>query len=489
MPRINTIDELTATIAAGENQRIEFKADISDDRKKFLKTVVAFANGAGGTILFGVDDKTHSIIGFSSQTVYAKIDAITNSIIDNCYPIVPMSIRCLSIEEKNLIIVNIGEGERKPYCYRPEGERDGVYIRYAGTTRKAADYQVRSLYMEQSRSSYDQTATTRILSDEEINRLCQRLRQHAIALAPSDKDAEAVRPIGKSQLIACRIVNVIENQCHASVGYQLLDGALDDYPDARICCALFKGNTRDIFIDRKIFSGPVDEQVESAFTFVLQHIKHGARMEGLTRQDIWELPIKSIREIITNAVCHRSYLAPGPIFVNLYDDRLEVSSPGLLSPSLTIEDIIQGQSLIQNPGIANVFAYMHMIESWGSGIPRLFTQAKDYGLSTPKLSERGTNFIVELFRKPFSSDQLGVLPPTPLHEQRFGSGMTAQQAAVLQHFMTNPETTIAAVAEAIDCSEKTVKRLIQQLKASGRLKREGSTRFGRWIVTQKSAAR
>ena len=91
--------------------------------------------------------------------------------------------------------------------------------------------------------------------------------------------------------------------------------------------AVFKGTVRDIFITRKEFTGSIYEQIEDAYNFVLQHIDLGSRIEGIARQDYYELPVKTIREMISNAVCHRSYLTPGKIQVALFDDRLEVTPP------------------------------------------------------------------------------------------------------------------------------------------------------------------
>ena len=77
---------------------------------------------------------------------------------------------------------------------------------------------------------------------------------------------------------------------------------------AKIQCALFKGITRDIFIDKREFDGPIYTQIEAAYQFVLKHINLGAEIEGVLRRDIFELPIHAIREMIANAVAHRSYL-------------------------------------------------------------------------------------------------------------------------------------------------------------------------------------
>ena len=118
------------------------------------------------------------------------------------------------------------------------------------------------------------------------------------------------------------------------------------------------------------------------------------RIESLYRQDIYELPIKTIREMIVNAVCHRSYLSPGQIQVALYDDRLEVTSPGMLDNEITIEKMKRGLSKIRNKSIAATFSYMNMIEAWGSGIPRMFREAKEYGLKEPELIDMGSDFRI-----------------------------------------------------------------------------------------------
>ncbi|MCD8151041.1 MAG: hypothetical protein LUE92_16095, partial [Clostridiales bacterium] len=195
----------------------------------------------------------------------------------------------------------------------------------------------------------------------------------------------------------------------------------------------------NIFITRKEFRGSIDMQIESAYAFVLEHIDMGARFEGLARQDIYELPIRTIREIITNAVCHRSYLSPGKVQVALYDDRLEVTSPGMLDTELTIEQMKTGLSRLRNRGIAEVFAYMHMIEGWGSGIPDMFMDAKQYGLPEPTLEDRGSDFRVNLYRKTLETDLFGVVNPKDIGDN--GDNWTSSENVYDSH-TGNPETDL-----------------------------------------------
>lgn len=111
-----------------------------------------------------------------------------------------------------------------------------------------------------------------------------------------------------------------------------------------IQCAVFKGTTRAVFLDRRNYEGPLWKQVEEAVQFVLRNIRMGCRLEGVYRQDIYELPPDSIRELIVNAVMNCSYIQNSNIQVAIYDDRLEITSPGGLLPGVTIELMKEGFS-------------------------------------------------------------------------------------------------------------------------------------------------
>ena len=107
------------------------------------------------------------------------------------------------------------------------------------------------------------------------------------------------------------------------------------------------------------YTGPLWEQVEQAHDYVLRNIHLGARFVGIYRQDIYELPPDSIRELIINAVMNCSFLQNSHIQVAIYDDRLEITSPGGLLPGVTIEKMQEGFSKIRNKALAHAFLYMN----------------------------------------------------------------------------------------------------------------------------------
>lgn len=173
---------------------------------------------------------------------------------------------------------------------------------------------------------------------------------------------------------------------------------------SKIQCAVFKGNTRGIFVDKREYEGNLWEQVEQAYQFVLRNIHLGARIKGIHRQDVYELPPESIRELIINAVVNCSYLQGSLVQVAIYDNRLEISSPGGLMPGVTIEKMKEGFSKVRNHGIANAFVYMNLIEQWGSGIPKILTQTKEYGLPEVEFIDMENALRVNMYRA-FSNDE------------------------------------------------------------------------------------
>ena len=264
--------------------------------------------------------------------------------------------------------------------------------------------------------------------------------------------------------------------------------------------------------------GPIDQQIEAAMVFVKKHINLGSRIADVYREDIFELPMDSVRELISNAVCHRSYLSPGSIQVAIYDDRSEITSPGRLSPDLTIDQLIEGNSRVRNIAIGAAFQYMHIIERWGSGIPRVFEDTRMYGLGDPEIKDFGTSFRISIHRKPFNIDPFGVVIPSrevknEVQHQSSASNEAEHDAKVrssasneaqkqmidtllaflpeksrprasriLDCMIRNPHSTAVQIGIEIGLSKATVQRAIDGMKATGIVTRQGSNNGGQWKI-------
>ena len=130
-------------ILAGESKNVEFKENIPEKSIKYMKSVVAFANGSGGKIICGIVDKTKEVIGFNKEDVFKKMDAIANAVSDSCEPAIIPDITLQTIEGKTVIVVDVTEGRQRPYYIKSLGREVGVYVRVAGTTRPADEYMIK----------------------------------------------------------------------------------------------------------------------------------------------------------------------------------------------------------------------------------------------------------------------------------------------------------------------------------------------------------
>ena len=376
---------------SGESKNIEYKITLPDKSEKYMKTIVAFANTQGGKLIIGVDDKTHQIVGVENETLFQAMDAIANAVSDSCMPQIIPDIEPQTVDGKTVIVVSVEAGKNRPYYLKAKGKENGTYIRVAGTSRQAFPEKIRELEMEGSRISWDElTCVGYPVSEEATEKLCQNIERFR-------KKAEMIEHSVKTeQLVNWKILKQRDGQLLATNAYALLTS--DYFPFARTQCAVFKGRDRAVFLDKREFTGPIYLQIEEAVDFVLRNIRLGVTIDGLVRKEKYELPPEAIREMIINAHCHRNFLDESCIQVAIYDDRLEVTSPGGLYNGLTYEEVMSGHSKIRNKGIANIFNQMGLVEAWGSGIKRILNVAEEYGLQEPKFQEFDNMFRVELFR-------------------------------------------------------------------------------------------
>lgn len=389
-----TIEE----ILAGESKNVEFKVQRPDKSIKYMKTVVAFANGKGGRIVFGIDDKTREVVGISEDVVFLEIDAITNAISDSCEPTIIPDVYLQNINGKTVIVAEIRAGRQKPYYIKADGLENGVYIRVSGTTRPADREMSRELYYECEGHAFDSVIRRDLkVTDEDIDTLCRQMKKVAIANSKSDLQRAAVKDVTKNVLISWGILKRSEDgNVYPTNAYVYLTG--QGGLRSMIQCGVFKGTTRAVFLDRRNYEGPLWEQVDEAVKFVLRNIRMGCRLEGVYRQDIYELPPDSIRELIVNAIMNCSYIQGFKHSGGNYDDRLEITSPGGLLPGVTIDLMKEGFSKIRNRSLANAFAYMNLVEAWGSGIPKLMQAMKEYGLREPEFIDMEVAFRINLYR-------------------------------------------------------------------------------------------
>ena len=388
-----TIDE----ILAGESKNVEFKEALPDKSIKYIKSVVAFANGSGGKIIFGIADGTGEVVGIAKDDVFKIMDAIANAVSDSCEPAIIPDITLQTVEGKTIIIVEVSEGRQRPYYIKALGRDAGVYVRVAGTTRLADDYMIRELMFEGSNRYFDQALCAGLnITDDDIEALCMEMKKQAVKNAHNDVQKASVKDVGRQQLRSWGILIEKDGKDYPSNAYAILTGCGALHVATQ--CGVFKGTTKEVFVDRREYTGPIWEQIEEAFQFVLRNIHLGAEIVGIYRQDVYEIPPDAIRELIINAAVHRSYRDHGNTQIAIYDNRLEITSPGKLPMGQTLERMKEGYSQIRNEALAYAFSYMNLIEHWGSGIPRIIGKVKAAGLREPEFIGGEVDLRINIYR-------------------------------------------------------------------------------------------
>lgn len=459
-------------IMSGESKNVEFKEALPEKSIKYMKSVVAFANCSGGKILFGIEDDTCKVVGIDDEDVFKTIDTITNAISDSCEPAIYPDISLQTIEEKTIIVVEISAGKQRPYYIKSMGKENGVFVRVSGTSRPADEYMIKELLFEGNNRSFDQTICLGLdITDDDIARLCSSMKQTALRNCRNDEERATVKDVTVNQLKSWGIVLERDGKYVPTNAFALLTG--NDILPTATQCGMFKGTTKANFIDRREYSGPIQNQVEEALQFVLRNIHMGAEFSGLSRQDIYEIPVESIRELLLNAAIHRSYLDHSNIHVAIYDDRLEVTSPGKLPMGQSIERMKEGYSKIRNEAIAYAFSYMKLMEHWGSGIPRIIDRVVAAGLREPEFIDGDVDLRINIYRR-----QNGVNGDNVTKNVTIGTN----EDKIIALIINNPTITQAKLANEMDVTTRTVKRILSKLQADGIVRREGTNRRGKWII-------
>ena len=470
------------TLFFGESKNVEYKVTVPEKSEKYMKTVVAFANGRGGRIVFGIDDKTLDIVGMDVDNIYKTMDAITNAISDACEPTIRPDVAMQTVKDKTVIVVEIFPGAERPYYIKSLGMIEGTYVRVAGTTRHVEDYMLRELIPEGKNRYFDSEICQDVqITDSEIDEFCKSMKETAIRNTWQDSEKEKIKDVTKNVLISWGILKEKDGNVYPTNAYALLTGRMFQQPV--IQCGVFKGTSRAYFVDRREFEGSIQEQMEAAYQYVLEKINMGMTIKGMYRQDVYELPPDSIRELIANAVAHRSYLEPGNIQVALFDDRLEVTSPGMLWNNVTIAKMMEGYSKPRNSAIASAFAYMKIIEKWGTGIPRLFEACEEYGLPKPELIDFDGDFRVNMYRRVESEFGVnGVTTQTHQTTQKNKSELSEDDKTILALVNKYPSMSQREYALELGWTVDRVKYYLRKMKAQELIKRVGNSHSGYWEV-------
>lgn len=326
-----------------ESERIEYKSQMIED---LYREVIAFANSNGGVIYIGIDNQGNLTEIDNVDETYTRI---TNGIRDAIVPDVTMFVRYV-LQDNKVIQIEIGEGNYKPYYLKSKGMRPtGVYVRQGASSVQASPDQIRKMIKE---SDGDNFESYRCLEQNLTFSAAETaFQRYGIEFA-----VEKYRALG-----------ITQNDIYTNLALLLSDQCLHTTK-----IAVFNDEFCTEFRDSKEFGGSVFKQFEDSVNYLALCNKTASTIKGVIRTDKKDYPEEAIREALLNALVHRDYGFSGSIIINVNDSKMEFISLGGLLPGLSTEDIRIGVSQPRNKKLAEVFHRLRLIESYGTGIRRIF---------------------------------------------------------------------------------------------------------------------
>jgi len=484
-----------------ESKTLEFKRELNNSNKeKVLQTIIAFANGSGGNIVFGIDDDRR-IIGVENP--FELEEKLSNITFDSISPTIRIDAVFITEQNKTLVIIKIPLGIETPYYLKNKGMENGTYIRVGSSTRLASKEIIKSLQFRGENISYDSQIDYRFSKDDmDFPRIKKIFKEK--------KDIQ----IKEDHLFMFNLLARRDEKIYPTVAGMLLFPKKEyiEYDFAQIKCAHFKGNTKDIFIDKAEFRGSIIDQIESAIKFIKSNIKLSAVIGDVYREEKYEYPIPALREAIINAVTHRNYLLKGQnIKVAIFDNRIEVTSPGDLPVGFSVDDIGKTDfSKLRNLSIGRIFSELKIIEQWGRGFSNIIKSCKQYENIVPEFMEELMQFKIIFWNRKIDeivsnkvSEEMGgrggqkrwagelaentqkiltVDEYSQLVRRKFGESSENSSEKILYLISKNKLFSAKKIAEIICISPRMVEKYISEFKKKGLIKRIGPAKGGYWEI-------
>jgi len=453
----NLISECTA---------YDFKLMLEEKKpKSWLKSISAFANGLGGSLFFGVDNDG-VVKGLTN--VQHVCETISSKVRDYMDPLPEVEMIPQTVDGLDVLQIKVSSGNYTPYYYIGDGQRV-AFVRVGDESIPATAEQMVRLVLKGSNKTYDSLVTDYKAEDNTF-----------IILANEFKKRTS-QDWNKKFLVSFGLVTGSDTLTNA--------GALfaDDCPlwQSRLYCTRWDGKDKSDAINDAEFTGNILMLLREAMNFVKANTRKGWEKLPNGRKNKPEYAERAVLEAMVNHFIHRDYtVMGGEVHLDIYDDRLIVTSPGgmyngMLIQNLDIDDV---SSERRNPILANVMAQLNYMEKRGSGLTRICNETKALEGYTdelkPMFKSTPTQFQTIIFASPTDKnvgDHDGDMSETKL---------TERQQKILNLIKETPSITAKQMSETLSVSPRTIERDLSSMKEKGVLIREGKDNGGEWILCQ-----
>ncbi len=363
---------LNNILARSEGKTLEFKRD-SASPTLLMKTLVAFANTAGGRLVIGIGND-RQLTGVKAPL--DEEERLRCLIADSITPHLVPNIELLTLQDTTLLVIEVFVSALRPHWLKAEGHERGVYVRIGDSNYPADTALIAELGRSAEGISYDEMPMPELSKDD-------------LDLAAVQKCFAGDWKLDEQALVTIKLLTSYQRRLVPTRGAVLLFGkerALH-FSDAWIQCTRFTGADRAVIFDSVDIYDHLPLAVKSVMDFLEKYA-----LEEVAKT------LTLLREAVINALLHADYSQrSAPVHIAFFDDRIEIENPGILLPGMTIEAMRQGTSRIRNHVIARVFRELNLVERWGSGIHSIFNNAATLGLPEPQIMEAGMRIRLILF--------------------------------------------------------------------------------------------
>ena len=440
--------KLKDLLKEGESETVEFKPSLSQ-MGKIIESISAFSNTKGGTVVIGVSDKGEVLgVNIGNNT----IESLANQVKQNTDPMAYPSIRVEEGDKKQVVIIEVVEGKAKPVL------AFGRAFRRVGKSNQKLGFEgIRILAIETSKVYWDERVSEELIPEdidgERISWfLKEAMKQRGLNI-PEDS------PV-KDTLIKLKLLKK-EKITNAAL---LLFFKKSVFLQSEVKCIRFSGNESiKPYIDFQTIEGTVFDLIDQAMDFVFRNIRKSIRLVAgnVQREEIYQYPPHAIREAIVNAIAHRDYESPSKVQVRIFDNRIEIWSPGTLPDEITIEDLRREHiSVPRNPLLFKQLLWVKYVEDVGGGTLDMINQCREWGFPEPLFEHISGAFVVT-FR----------LPPAVGDLEKMG--LNIRQINAMDYIIKKGSISNKEYIYLNSISRKTATTDLKQLVSKGLLTRVG----------------
>lgn len=364
--------ELLNIINAGETSRVQFKEKL-DNSDSIAAEMIAMSNSKGGMILFGIRDKAGEIIGLDYQQLQLTENKLATIANDSVKPQIFILTEVVPLPSdtgvKNILVASLEEGIAKPYK-----DRNGtIWIKQGGDKRRLTDNNEQMRLFQQSGILYaDEMIVPNTgvndIDGEKVKAYLHKIQGDNIEI-PKDLLYKNLNILKSGRLTLGGLLFFAVNPqqyrpafCIKAVSFFGNDIGGTDYRDS---------------ID---IVGTIPEMFEKGIAFFKTNLRHTQQEQNFNSTGILEISQIALEELLQNALTHRDYSKNAPVKILIFDNRVEIVSPGALPNSLTIENIKMGNAVVRNNLIVSYSSKLMKYRGLGSGITRAFKAQPDIEL-------------------------------------------------------------------------------------------------------------